>query len=146
MSAPENRSIVVRGAVEHAVMDIREFDRRAVEESVRLVEQISPSQLDLPTPCSEWNLRQLLEHCTVQHHGFALAASGVDQDRAAWQPKSLAGDFVQDYRAAADHVITAFAPNDVLDRTFQLAEIDPSLRFPAAQAISFHTVDYVVHS
>jgi uncharacterized protein (TIGR03086 family) len=33
----------------------------------------------------------------------------------------------------------------VLGREFALPEISPVLRFPAAQAISFHFVDYVVH-
>jgi uncharacterized protein (TIGR03086 family) len=33
----------------------------------------------------------------------------------------------------------------VLDREFALAELSPVLRFPAAQAISFHFIDYLVH-
>jgi uncharacterized protein (TIGR03086 family) len=132
--------------VQDCGMDIRDLDRRAVEESVRLVQQISPDQLDSPTPCAEWNLRELLEHSIAQHHGFAKAAEGVDQDRADWLPQPLAADFVAAYRESADHVIHAFAPDDVLDRTFLLAEIDPAFRFRAAQSMGFHTVDYVVHS
>jgi uncharacterized protein (TIGR03086 family) len=127
-------------------MDIRDYDRRAVEESMRLVGLLTPDQLDLPTPCAEWNVRQLLEHSIAQHHGFAKAAEGVDQERADWQPQPLPPDFVAAYRDSADHVINAFARDDVLDRRLLLAEIDPALRFPAAQAIGFHTVDYVVHS
>jgi uncharacterized protein (TIGR03086 family) len=132
--------------VQDCGMDIRDLDRRAVEESVRLVELLTPDQLDSPSPCAEWNVRQLLEHSIAQHHGFAKAAEGVDQDRAEWLPQPLPADFVAAYRDSADHVINAFAPDDVLDRTFLLAEIEPAFRFPAAQAIGFHTVDYVVHS
>ena len=42
-------------------------------------------------------------------------------------------------------MLEAFGADGVLDREFALAEISPVLRFPAAQAISFHFIDYVVH-
>jgi uncharacterized protein (TIGR03086 family) len=42
-------------------------------------------------------------------------------------------------------VLEVFSADGVLDREFALAEISPVLRFPAAQAISFHFIDYVVH-
>jgi uncharacterized protein (TIGR03086 family) len=42
-------------------------------------------------------------------------------------------------------VITAFAAAGVLAGEFVLPEISPTLRFPAAEAIGFHFVDYVVH-
>ncbi|MGH3403766.1 MAG: TIGR03086 family metal-binding protein, partial [Streptosporangiaceae bacterium] len=42
-------------------------------------------------------------------------------------------------------VLAAFAADGVLDRDFALPEIDPAATFPAALAISFHFIDYVVH-
>ena len=42
-------------------------------------------------------------------------------------------------------MLEAFGADGVLDREFVLAEISPVLRFPAAQAISFHFIDYLVH-
>ncbi len=42
-------------------------------------------------------------------------------------------------------MIAAFAEPGVLDRGFALPEILPGAAFPAAQAISFHFIDYVVH-
>src|SRR6185437_10645553 len=67
-------------------------------------------------------------------------------DLANWQLRSLGDDPVAYYRASADHVLTAFAADDVLDRQFPLPEIPRLPAFPARQAISFHFIDYVVHS
>jgi uncharacterized protein (TIGR03086 family) len=43
-------------------------------------------------------------------------------------------------------VLAAFAADGVLDRRFPLPEIAPGALFPARQAVSFHFIDYVVHS
>jgi uncharacterized protein (TIGR03086 family) len=43
-------------------------------------------------------------------------------------------------------VLAAFAAPGVLDRQFPLPEFAGSPSFPGRQAISFHFVDYVVHS
>jgi uncharacterized protein (TIGR03086 family) len=54
-------------------------------------------------------------------------------------------DPVGEYAAAAERVTAAFAAAGVLGGEFVLPEISPKLRFPAAEAIGFHFVDYVVH-
>src|SRR5581483_11247933 len=54
-------------------------------------------------------------------------------------------DPAADYAEAAERVIAAFAPEDVLDRSFALPEFGPGVEVPGRQAISFHFVDYVVH-
>jgi uncharacterized protein (TIGR03086 family) len=115
-----------------------ELDRRAVRQSIELVQKAD--SLDRPTPCAEWDLQQLLTHMAVQHRGFAAAAAGLGADPAVWEMGSPAADPVADYVAAAEAALTAFttpAP------TFALPELGGE--FPAARAISFHLVDYVVH-
>jgi uncharacterized protein (TIGR03086 family) len=58
----------------------------------------------------------------------------------------LGSDPVADYRAAAEAVLAAFAADGVLDRQFPLPEFAAGALFPARQAVSFHFIDYVVHS
>ena len=82
---------------------------------------------------------------TAQHDGWAAAAAGDDGDLSRWQPGPPAADPVQEYAAAAGRVLAAFGADGVLDREFVLAELSPLLRFPAAEAISFHFIDYLVH-
>jgi uncharacterized protein (TIGR03086 family) len=60
--------------------------------------------------------------------------------------RPLGRDPVAAYRAAAERVLGAFAADGALDRDFPLPEITSDQMFPARQAISFHLVDYVVHS
>jgi uncharacterized protein (TIGR03086 family) len=124
---------------------ILELDRRAVTASMEVVSHVTAGDLGRPTPCSEWILGDLLAHMTAQHLGFAAAAAGNGADLAAWKVAPLGGEPVLEYAAAAEAVIAAFAEPGVLERRFQLPEIMPGMAFPAAQAISFHFIDYVVH-
>ncbi|MEI7032142.1 TIGR03086 family metal-binding protein [Streptomyces pratensis] len=126
-------------------MDIRKLDRAAVLETVRLLEESDPRDWDLPTPCADWTLRQLVSHMAGQHHGFAAAAAGNGADASVWQPGALGDEPLKSYRAAAEAVLDAFAPQSVLTREFALPEISDTITFPASVAIGFHFLDYVVH-
>ena len=129
----------------HPAGDIVALDARAVRASVQVVSRVRAADLARPTPCGEWTLGELLAHMTAQHDGFAAAAAGSGADLARWQPAKPAADPAVEYAAAARRVLTAFGAVGVLDRQFALPEISQKVRFPAAQAIGFHLVDYVVH-
>src|ERR1700721_2347131 len=125
--------------------DIVGLDAQAVRASVQVVSQVSAADLTRPTPCPDWTLAELLAHMTAQHNGFAAAAAGDGADLVHWQTGAPVADPVGEYAAAAERVIAAFAAAGVLAGEFVLPEISPKLRFPAAEAIGFHFVDYVVH-
>jgi uncharacterized protein (TIGR03086 family) len=125
--------------------DIVALDVRVVRATVDVVSQVGPADLARPTPCADWTLGELLAHMTAQHDGWAAAAAGDGGDLSRWQPGPPAADPVQEYAAAAGRVLAAFGADGVLDREFALAELSPLLRFPAAEAISFHFIDYLVH-
>jgi uncharacterized protein (TIGR03086 family) len=121
------------------------LDNQAVSESVRLVAQATAADLARPTPCADWTLHGLLRHMAAHHYGFAAAAVG-DGDLARWQLPSLGDDPACAYRAAAECVLAAFAAGGVLDREFPMPQIRRGLVISGAQAVSFHFIDYVVHS
>jgi uncharacterized protein (TIGR03086 family) len=127
-------------------MDIQELDRRAVELSRSLVVTVTPQRLASPTPCAEWDLAALLAHMTVQHHGFAAAIAGERTELADWQPVPIGDDPVGAYHAAADRVIASFGAAGALDRDAYLPEIRGGVTVPGRVAMSFHFIDYVVHS
>ena len=106
---------------------------------------MTAADLGRPTPCAEWTLGDLLAHMTAQHNGFAAAAAGRGADPDVWKASAPAADPATEYAMAAELVIAAFAGEGVLERGFALPEIIPGVEFPAAQAISFHFIDYVVH-
>jgi uncharacterized protein (TIGR03086 family) len=125
--------------------DIVALDAQAVRTSIDLVTRVTGADLARPTPCADWTLHGLLRHMIAQHYGFAAAAGG-DGDLARWRLRALGEDPAAAYRAAAACVLTAFAADGVLDRDFPLPEFKHGLMYPARQAISFHFIDYVVHS
>lgn len=128
-----------------AAEDVVKLDAGAVQASVQVVSQAGTADLARATPCGDWTLAELLAHMTAQHDGFAAAAAGQGADLARWQEGAPAAEPVGEYAAAAGRVLAAFAAEGVLEREFALPEISTELRFPAAQAIGFHFVDYVVH-
>ncbi|MEW2126608.1 TIGR03086 family metal-binding protein [Streptomyces sp. NPDC127037] len=127
-------------------MDIIRLDRIAVLASVRLVDRAGPGDWSLPTPCDRWTLRALVEHMGGQHLGFAAAARGEGDDAAAWEPRRAGDDPAAWYRGTARTVLDAFARPEASQRRFTLPEISTEATFPAATAMGFHFLDYVVHS
>lgn len=127
-------------------MDIRELDRRAMDVTAGLVPLIAPDQLDNPTPCAGWLLRDLLAHIVGQYHGFALAASGQPTSVEDFRPRRVTTDPAASYTGAAALVTAAFAEDGVLDRSFFLPELRDGGAFPATAAIGFHLVDEVAHA
>lgn len=133
-------------ALDERMDTIQDLDRRAVEVSRALVRRITADQLGLPTPCAGWDLGALLAHMTVQHHGFARAVAGERTDVTDWQPAAPGDDPVAAYDTAADHVIAAFGAPGVTEGRAYLPEIRGGVTVPVPMAMSFHFVDYVVHS
>lgn len=128
-----------------AEADLVALDAQAVRISVELAGQARAADLSRPTPCAAWTLYGLLAHMATQHYGFAAASRG-EGELALWKLRPLGDDPVGAYRASAEHVLAAFADDGVLDRMFPLPEFSSGTHFPALQAISFHFIDYVVHS
>jgi len=127
------------------INDIVALDAAAVRASLTLVSRTGPADQDRPTPCADWTLHGLLSHMTAEHHGFAAAAAG-DADPARWKPRRPGPDPAADYRAAATAVLDAFAAPGAPDREFPLPLFPGAPAVPGRRAISFHFVDYVVHS
>jgi uncharacterized protein (TIGR03086 family) len=126
-------------------IDYMALDAEAVRTSIELVSTATTADLSKPTPCRAWTLYGLLAHMATQHYGFAAASRG-EADPVIWKVRDLGDDPVKAYVESAEHVLDAFAQPGVADRTFPLAEFGPDAAFPGAQAISFHFIDYVVHS
>ena len=118
----------------------------ASRNTIEIARQATADHLGLPTPCADWNLRELLDHMTTENSGFAEAALGRGADPTAWvgQPDRVAP--VADYVAATETLITAFAEPDVLQRSFALPLLTHDREFPGEQAVMMQLVDSVVHA
>ena len=126
---------------ENGILDL---NRQATLRCIDLVATVRPEDLARPTPCAEWDLADLLAHMTIQHQGFAAAASGAGE-AFDWTPQPLGAHFAHDYATAAQEALNAFDAPGALERQFILTEIPAAPSFPGAQAISFHFIDALVH-
>jgi uncharacterized protein (TIGR03086 family) len=126
-------------------IDYVALDAQAVRASMDLVAGVTAGDLSRPTPCRAWTLYGLLAHMATQHYGFAAASRG-DSDPMVWKVRDLGDDPAKAYLESAEHVLAAFAEDGVTERQFPLVEFGPGASFPGDQAISFHFIDYVVHS
>lgn len=124
-------------------MDFRPYNRRALDLAQLVVDQVTEGQLDLPTPCPPWTVRELLAHMVSQHLRFGAVARGEDPERACPLDKAdLGADPADAFRAAAQSMTEAFAAADQ-DKTVQLPEIGRPV--PLGVLVSFHFFDFVVH-
>jgi uncharacterized protein (TIGR03086 family) len=119
--------------------------RSVLETSVAVVSHVTSRDLDLPTPCIGWTLRDLLAHMIGQNYGFAAAADGNSHDRAVFADRPVSDQPAADYATSARRVIEAFAAPGLIEASIYLPEVRGGVTLPAPTAIGFHLVDYVAH-
>jgi uncharacterized protein (TIGR03086 family) len=143
----QHRSGLSVGAGSVGIMtDLRVLHRRALQITVDVVNQVTPDQLGIPTPCTEWDLGQLLAHMAGQNHGFAASARGEREDASVFAPRSVAGDPAGLHAASAADLADAFAAEGFERRELWLPEIRDGGPFPVQTAVGFHLVDSVAHA
>lgn len=116
--------------------------RRAIEAVRPVHEQIQQADLDRITPCTGWDLHQLLRHMVGQDHGFA-AAAGAEVDVQAFGPRELGEDIASTLSSSLTGAHQAFAQADP-ERPILMPEFGAQ-RFGLAAVIGFHFIDTVVH-
>jgi uncharacterized protein (TIGR03086 family) len=125
--------------------DLVDAHRRALQTSAAIVGSVQAADLDRPTPCGDWDLRQLLAHMIGQNYGFAEAADGNGGDLGVFADHAVGADPAGEYAASAARAIEAFAAPGVLERDLEVAVVRGGVTLPGSAVIGFHLVDYVVH-
>lgn len=87
--------------------DVRELYRRALERFGRHIHAVGADQWHLPTPNSEWDIRQLVNHLVNEN---------------LWMPPLLAGRTVDDVGTALDGDLLGGDPPAAWDRAAMEAE------------------------
>ena len=90
-------------------MESTEALRRAIDQTQTIVDAITPDQMEKPTPCSDFNVKALLNHVVVSMQEFAKSASGEGFDFAAYGKDALGTDHRAAFRDAGARLRDAAA-------------------------------------
>jgi uncharacterized protein (TIGR03086 family) len=124
--------------------DVLDLHRRALDEFERRVHAVKPDQWGCPTPCRDWEVRNLVNHLVNEQLWVPplLAGKTIAEVGDAFDGDVLGDDPVASWDAAAAAAHAALAQDGALGRNVHLSYGDrPAVEY--AQEMIF---DLVVHS
>jgi uncharacterized protein (TIGR03086 family) len=120
--------------------DPRRLHRQAGDMTGRLISQISPAQLGLATPCSEWDVRALINHMVNGQLRFTALLTG--QPGPERGEDVLGDDPAADFRSSFAGLADLFDQDGFLDRTVPTPFGDG----PGAQLVAMRVTELTLHS
>src|SRR5947208_13907390 len=115
--------------------------RRVIELTGSVVDNIEPDQLDNPSPCDAWTVRDVLNHVTGGAEMFAICVrDGSMSDEMVGEITTgdrLGDDFKASFHAAADAANESFSIPGAMDRRVKL----PFGEMPAGMAVNLAIFD-----
>jgi uncharacterized protein (TIGR03086 family) len=111
-----------------------------------LVTRIGSGEWGVPTPCTGWSVRDVVNHLVGGNLLFAGVLGGEplpprEELVAAMRADRLGDDPVAAYRASAAELLAAFGADGVLDRVVTV----PAGTFPGIAALHLRIVEALVH-
>ena len=123
-------------------MDLEMYEK-AMQAADGVIRGIAPEQYAAPTPCDEWDVRELVNHLVFGNWMFARAAGGervrVDDDDL---PDMVGDDPVTAFRQSADAAVAAWRTPGATEKVCHL----PFADLPGPAAMRIHFKDVVVHT
>ena len=118
--------------------------RRAAEGFGRHVHSIGANQWHDPTPCTDWDVRMLVNHVTVEQLWVSplVRGSSVANVGDRFDGDQLGGDPVASWEAAVQESVAAFDADGALEATVALSSGDQA----AAEYCWEMTTDALIHS
>lgn len=112
----------------------------ALDATARVIQAVRDDQWGDPTPCTNWKVRDVVNHLVVGHVMFARILRG---EPPAAGPAMLASgpDFLSAYRDSAVALLAAFRQPGVLDQAFTV----PIGTVPGIVALHLRVVEMLVH-
>jgi uncharacterized protein (TIGR03086 family) len=87
----------------------------AITSTRAILAATKPEQLDAPTPCASWKVRDLINHLIGAHAFFMAGINGTAPAGSSGDPAS--GDFLKAFDEAAAQTLAGFQRDGVLSST-----------------------------
>jgi uncharacterized protein (TIGR03086 family) len=127
-------------------MDTIATFERVLDCTNEVVDRVEPNQLGNPTPCTEWDVRAVINHITGGATMFAecVEQGSVPDSRLGelMAGDNLGDDFKRNYRAASDRARATFRMPGTLDKMVKL----PFGEMPASVALNIAIMDVMTHA
>jgi uncharacterized protein (TIGR03086 family) len=123
-------------------IDPRPLHRRAIAQTESIVAAVSPAQLALPTPCSDYDVRALLSHIVGGLNRVAIIGEGGEALARPARADGVPDDgWPGAYRAAAARTVAAWTDDAKLDA---LVEV-PWGKVPGRFAVAGYVQEVLTH-
>lgn len=122
-------------------MDVDDL-RRAVMSSRSVLASVRPDQMDDPTPCQSWKVRDLIKHM-IDAPAFAAVVmeTGDWRNHTGESADHTGGDYLAAYDAATARAISSFTADGALSKVVKL----PFGDLPGTAYLNIATGDAFVH-
>ncbi|MFQ6026701.1 MAG: TIGR03086 family metal-binding protein [Dehalococcoidia bacterium] len=120
---------------------------KATKHVSRVVAGVQQEQLDHPTPCSEWNVQELLNHLIGGAEMVVGCFSGQSPDIApgssdsSYSTETQASGLAQAYQAVVSQALQAAREPGALERNIET----PIGEMPCAVFLSISSMDQFIH-
>jgi len=127
-------------------MDTVGLMKQVIASTDKIVKGTEPSQLGLPSPCTEWTVRDVINHITGGSTMFAVCVEegSVPDDLLGklMAGDNLGDDYVGAWESASSRAMTAFEEPGALDKMVKL----PFGEMPAGVAVNIAVFDVLTHA
>jgi uncharacterized protein (TIGR03086 family) len=123
--------------------DPAELHRRAADTFGARVHAVRDDQWELPTPCSDWNVRELVNHLVYENRWTAplLAGRTIAEVGDRFEGDLLGDDPKAAWDDAVGEAVAAVQADGALDRTVQLSFGET----PAGEYVLQLFADHLIH-
>jgi uncharacterized protein (TIGR03086 family) len=111
---------------------------RALEQNCEIISRIRPDQSNLPTPCTDWDVRALVNHTVYDVQMFSASISG--SERPTTDADLIGADWTNAYSTALESLLAAWRRRGT-DGTLQMRGGERE----ATWAVGMHLAGQTVH-
>ena len=127
-------------------MDLLPTMEKVLDRAGEVVDNVDPSELGNPTPCTEWSVRDVINHIVGGATMFAecVEQGSVPDNRLGelMGGDNLGDDYKAAYHAAAERARRAFSGEGALEKMVKL----PFGEMPAGVALNIAVMDVMTHA